>query len=816
MSQLPERYLCVHAHFYQPPRENPWLESVEVQDSAYPYHDWNERVTAECYAPNASARILDGDGRIRSIVNNYSKISFNFGPTLLSWMEENSPEIYETVRATDAETRARHAGHGSALSQAYNHMIMPLANARDKKTQVIWGIRDFEHRFGRKPEGMWLPEAAVDLASLDVLASHGISFTILSPQSAHRVRPLASDDAGPPWEDVSGGRIDPSRAYRVSLPSGREISVFFYDGPASRAVAFENILGNGEAFANRLLGTYSDLRTWPQLAHIATDGETYGHHKPHGDMALAYAMHYIEKNKLARLTNYGQFLALFPPTHEAEIFENSSWSCVHGVERWRNNCGCNSGGHADWNQNWRAPLRDSLDWLRDELAGVFEQRGGEIFRDPWAARDDYIQVILDRSLGAVSDFLRSHAKVEINPDTRIVALKLLELQRHAMLMYTSCGWFFDELSGIETVQVIQYAGRAVQLADELFPERRLESQFVEKLAQVKGNLPDHSDGKAVYEHFVKPAMLDLERVGAHYAVSSLFEEFAPESKIYCYSVHRESDRSLLSGRTRLAAGRARISSDITGESEEISYGVVHLGDHLITGGVRKFIGSAAFDVTLEEITKAFEGGDFAELVRVVDKNYGSGSYTLRLLFRDEQRRIVQQILSSVLNEADASYRNLFENRAPLMHFLSALHLPPVREFQVAAEFTLNADLRNAFQAENGNLQKARSVLDEIRRIGVPLDSTTAEFALRKRLEALAERFRQNPRDIALLHKFIEEVDLARATPLNVQFWKLQNIYSEILKHTYPQIRRARKPKPGAAEWLESFRALGEKLSFRFD
>jgi hypothetical protein len=385
-----------------------------------------------------------------------------------------------------------------------------------------------------------------------------------------------------------------------------------------------------------------------------------------------------------------------------------------------------------------------------------------------------------------------------------------------MLMYTSCGWFFDELSGIETVQVIQYAARAVQLADEVAPDRDFEAQFVEKLAQVKGNLSDHGDGKAVYEDFVKPSMLDLRRVGAHYAISSLFEDFPDESKIYCYTVHREHARLLHSGRAKLTAGCARISSDITGETADISYGVVHLGDHLITGGVRRFGGAEIFNSTLNEITKVFEGGDFAELVRVVDKNYGSGSYTLRLLFRDEQRRIVQQILSSALTEAEASYRNLYEHRAPLMHFLSGLHFPPVREFQVAAEFTLNADLRSALQANNGNIQKARAVLDEIRRIGTPLDSTTAEFALRKRLEALAERLRQNPRDVALLHKLIEEVDLARATPLNVQFWKVQNIYSDLLNHVYPRIRKARKPQPGAAEWLQSFRALGEKLSFRIE
>src|ERR1700683_1004043 len=325
-----DRYICVHAHFYQPPRENPWLEAIEIQDSAYPYHDWNERISAECYAPNAACRILDGDKHIIDIVNNYSKISFNFGPTLFSWVESKAPRLYEKIRAADRESVARFGGHGSAIAQAYNHMIMPLANERDKITQVIWGLRDFQHRFERFPEGMWLPEGAVDIPTLEILAAHGIKYTILSPYSAKRVRKLADpgakDDKKRNWKDVSGGGIDPSRAYRVNLLSGKSIAVFFYDGPVSRAVAFEDILSRGEDFAKRLTGALSDTRDWPQLAHIATDGETYGHHKAHGDMALGYALRQIDSEKLAQTPVYGEFLEKHPPTHQAEIFENSSWS----------------------------------------------------------------------------------------------------------------------------------------------------------------------------------------------------------------------------------------------------------------------------------------------------------------------------------------------------------------------------------------------------------------------------------------------------------------------------------------------------------
>jgi len=329
-------YICIHGHFYQPPRENPWLEAVEIQESAHPYHDWNERVDAECYARNAASRILDDEKRIVSIVNNYAKISFNFGPTLLSWMEVNDPPVYRAIQDADVESARNFGGHGSALAQPYNHMIMPLANERDKFTQAFWGVRDFEHRFQRRPEGMWLPEAAVDLPTLALLAKLGIKFTILAPNQAHRVRKLT----GKNWKDVSGDQIDPTMAYRQRLPSGEAIDLFFYDGPISRGIAFEGLLDNGEQFAQRLVGAFSeDTRPWPELVHIATDGETYGHHHKRGEMALTYALNYIESNHLADLTNYAQYLEKHASTHEVEIHENSSWSCVHGVERWRSNCG---------------------------------------------------------------------------------------------------------------------------------------------------------------------------------------------------------------------------------------------------------------------------------------------------------------------------------------------------------------------------------------------------------------------------------------------------------------------------------------------
>ncbi len=446
-----DRYVCIHGHFYQPPRENPWLEAIELQDSAAPYHDWNERITRECYAPNSVSRILDDQERIVKLVNNYARISFNFGPTLLSWLEVKAPEVYAAVLAADQQSRATFSGHGSAIAQVYNHVIMPLATRRDRVTQIRWGIGDFEHRFGRAPEGMWLAETAVDLETLELLAGAGIGFTILAPHQAARVRALGDKT----WQEINGATIDTALPYRQRLPSGRSIAIFFYNGAIARAVAFEGLLSQGEQFIERLVGAFVADRAGPQLVHIATDGESYGHHHRFGDMALAYGLEQIPARQLAQLTNYGEYLEKHPPRHEVEIVEKSSWSCAHGIDRWWTDCGCNTGGHATWNQKWRTPLRNALDWLRDQVAPQWERQARQFFGDPWAVRDDYIKVLLDRSPSNVANFYARHAARPLTPAQTTTAIKLLELQRHAMLMYTSCGWFFDDLAGIETIQVLQ-------------------------------------------------------------------------------------------------------------------------------------------------------------------------------------------------------------------------------------------------------------------------------------------------------------------------------------------------------------------------
>jgi alpha-amylase/alpha-mannosidase (GH57 family) len=805
------RHVCIHSHCYQPPRENPWLETIESQDSAYPYHDWNERIMAECYAPNTASRILDPDHRIIRIVNNYANTSFNFGPTLLSWMESEAPEGYSSVLQADRESRERFSGHGSALAQAYNHVIMPLANSRDKRTQIVWGLEDFWHRFGRQPEGMWLPETAVDLETLDILSEYGIRFTILSPYQAQRIRSLA----GTSWMDVTGGKIDPARAYEQKLPSGRSIALFFYDGPVSQAVAFEKLLDSGERFADRLMSAFSESRDYDQLVHIATDGETYGHHHAYGEMALCYALHHIEQNGLAKITNYGEYLENNPPACEVEVYEDTAWSCVHGVGRWTENCGCNSGGRPGWNQEWRRPLREALDFLRDLVAPLYEKTAGDLVLNPWAARNSYIRVMLDRSEPSRTAFLVEHQARALDAEEQARLWKLLELQRHAMLMYTSCGWFFDELSGIETVQVLRYAGRVVQLAEDLF-DVPVEEPFLQKLAHARSNLPEHGDGADVYRKFVKPTMIDVSKFTAHYAISSLFEPYLDVADIYCYTVNRDDYRLLEAGKLRLMIGKGRFTSRITREAEVLSFGVLHFGDHNLTGGVRPFQGEKEYRELVMNAGEAFYRADVPEVIRLLDRGFGTNLYSLKSLFKDEQQKILRFIMTSTIEDAESAYRQLYEHHAPLMRFLHGLNLPLPEVFQNTAGLALNSLIKRALSQEPLDTERIKAVLEEARIAGVPLDETTLEFTFRKRVERASDLVDENPRDIDALRRLVEMLQLRSVLPFKLVLWSVQNKCWGILQSVWPGMVERAALDSRAKEWTALFRQLGDLLNIRIE
>lgn len=805
-----ERYICIHGHFYQPPRENPWLEEIELQDSAYPYHDWNEKITAQCYAPNTASRILDEQQRIIKIINNYSRISFNLGPTLLSWMERHRPECYAAILEADRLSRNLFAGHGSALAQTYNHLIMPLANPQDKYTQILWGIRDFRKRFQREPEGMWLPETAVDIETLEILAELGIRFTLLAPRQASRIKKMTR---GARWEDISNERIDPSMAYLCQLPSKKSINLFFYDGPVSRDIAFGGLVNNGEDLAGRLTSAFDDSRRHAQLVHVAVDGETFGHHHRHGDRALAYCLHVIESRQLARLTNYGEFLDIHPPQHLVQIHENSSWSCVHGIERWRNNCGCHSGQNPGWSQEWRRPLREALDWLRDETAPLYAKRAGQFVKDPCRTRNEYIDVVLDRSRANVDNFLCNQAEHPLSDDEKIDLLRLLEMQRNAMLMYSSCGWFFDEISGIETVQVLQYAACVIQLAED-FMGRSLEAEFVQRLAVAPSNL--FENGAKVYEMYVKPARLDLLRVGVHFAVSSLFEDYTDEARIHCYTVTSDKYHLFEAGKLRLAIGKIQVHSDITWDHVKVSFAVLHLGDHNINGGARLFQGDQAFTSMRKEIRAAFDRGDISDVLRLMDKHFGVNNFSIWHLFRDEQRKVIAQVLRLTDANIEASFRQIHENNSSIMNFLQSLNIPLPKPLSFAAEHICNTDLSRLFTGEETiDSRRLENMLANARRWHLLLDLEMLRFAVTGWLNRIMAKVEQQPADLTLLKNLTDTFALLESEGIEPDLWRAQNAYFAIAQRHYrPFRKRAEKGEEEAKQWIDIFQGLSSILQVK--
>ncbi len=820
-----KRYICIHGHFYQPPRENPWLEEVELQDSAHPFHDWNQRITAECYGPNSGARILDEQGRIAKIVNNYSLMSFNFGPTLLSWMERRQPAVYEAILEADRLSRQRFGGHGSAMAQVYNHMIEPLANDRDRRTQIHWGVEDFIHRFGRDPEGMWLPETAADTATLEALADAGIKFTILAPRQAHQVaeipkaagrepeRTLAKGPARKTkapvkttelvWEDVSGDRIDPTRGYRCSLPSGKSITLFFYDGPISQELAFSDLLKSGARFKDRLTGVFNGERSWPQLVHIATDGETYGHHHRYGEMALAWLLDSLDNDEDFTLTNYSRYLAENPPTAEARIHENSSWSCIHGVERWKQDCGCNSGMNPGWGQQWRTPLRESMNWLRDRAADVFEDTGPKYLKDPWRAREDYIEVVLDRSYETINDYLARHEARPLPPEDVVHALKLLEMQRYAQLIFTSCAWFFDEVSGIETVQVLQYAARTIQLLEEL-TGKTYEDEFLQRLGEAKSNLPNMDDGAEVFERYVKPAEVDMLRVAAHFAMSSFFEEPQEVFDYACYHVRQEQFQRFPAGRMGLAVGRAQVTSMLTRDAVNIAYAVLHAGDHNLSCGVRFFQSQEAFKGMLQEMRDPFERGDLTEAIRSLDNHFGKHTYSVWHLFKDDQRRLVDHVLEPAYQLAEAAYHQIYDGNHALLNFLSWLNMPCPRHFLDAAQFVVNNDLKTMFEQDAVEPAQVTQLLTERSRWALTLEEAVGHAAAGWVNRRMAE-FDAREDDLPLLEHTVECLEAMRPINLGAHIWEAQ--------HTC--FRKARGPAPHMGKeqdrWTRRFDELCDLL-----
>lgn len=493
-----KRSFCLHSHFYQPPREDPWTGEIEAQPSAAPFHDWNERIFQECYKPNSDAVIVDEADTVLRRVNNYEHYSFNFGPNLLGWIEKKHPKTYERIIEADRKSAMRRNGHGNAIAMVYNHVIMPLASRRDKITQIRWGVADFRYHFGRMPEAMWLPETACDFETVEALIEEGLKYAILDPSQADMVRKSRRSK----WNDASSALQTgvPYKCFSRKNP-GLHISIFFYDGALSRNLAFDDHIFESFKLLRRIESVPFPHDATEQFICAALDGETFGHHKKFTERTIAYLFDELLPEANITNFNFGEYLAAYSPVQEVIIKsgpsgEGTSWSCTHGVGRWKENCGC--GADSEYpSQQWRRPLRDGLNNLRDSLWTIYENASSFYFNDPESARNDYISILLDPSPDSSAEFFVRNAKKNLSHEESVYCLKLLEMQKYSMFMFTSCAWFFSDISGIEAIQNLRYAARAIELAREV-SGIELEAQFLEKLSEAESNKIEEGTGRDIY------------------------------------------------------------------------------------------------------------------------------------------------------------------------------------------------------------------------------------------------------------------------------------------------------------------------------
>lgn len=775
-----KNYLTIHGHFYQPPRENPWLEAIEQQDSALPYHDWNERINLECYNPNSASRIVDDKNKILDLVNNYALMSYNFGPTLMSWLETHAPLTYERIIKADVISMDRFSGHGNAIAQVYNHIIMPLANKRDKITQVVWGIRDFEYRFGRKPEGMWLAETAVDDETLEVLADNGIKFTILSPFQAQSIRKIGSKD----WTDVSWGNIDPARPYRYFVktdPSRKKyVDLFFYDGAISKSVAFDDILKDGNKFAKRLREGISADRDYPQIVNIGTDGESYGHHTKFGDMALAYVLRVKAKEEGFTITNYAEYLSLYEPDHEVDIKQASSWSCFHGVGRWKEDCGCSTGGQPGWNQKWRKPLREAFDYLRDKLAILFEEEGKKYFTvDPWEVRNSYINVILDRNDLNARHFLKKVTRQGLTEEEQVSAMKLLEIQRHTLLMYTSCGWFFADISGIETTQIMKYAARAMQLAAH-FTDYDYEKEFVEILSQAESNIKELGTGKDIYNKFVKPAVVSVRQIVSLWAISSLYEDFGDETSFYKYNVEKIKYKKAFNGKNKFVVGHVKVHSKITLEEYDMVFALLKYSGEDFHCAIKLYSGDEDYQKMEDDLMTTFKDCPLTEIFRHMDEYFGCEYFTLKDIFIEERRQILTMLLRSKTNKFTGLYKEIYDEGKGSIYHYKSLGLDAPNEFKIATAYTLSKDFNEAMEKcrleiNINDLLQAIDINSEAKKIDVKLDKKQANAIFSEKISDAVFALAKGP-EIHRIEAVLELFKYSDLLDLNPDISEAQNTY----------------------------------------
>jgi alpha-amylase/alpha-mannosidase (GH57 family) len=748
---MPDIDLVIHGHFYQPPRENPWTDEVGAEPGARPFHDWNQRINAECYRPNAFARIVDDAGRIERIVNNYELVSFNLGPTLLRWMQRHDPLTLARLVEADRRSARVRGGHGNAIAQAYGHAILPLCNARDRATQIRWGLAEFAWRFGRGAEALWLPETAASPATLDDLIEHGLRYAILAPSQAARVRRSVQDRDGGngsgagPWEDVRGGTIDPSRPYRYSHSdgSGRSLALLFYDGLLARSVAFGGALRESRLFIDACAATAAAPGRQGQVVHLAVDGETWGHHHAWGDRALAYALAREAPARGFHVTNYGELLDRVSPQWDAEIELGedglgNAWSCAHGLGRWTRDCSCRLAQREGWTQAWRAPLRAAFDLLRDQAAVFFEQEAGCLLQDPWAARDAYVHVLLEPGEAARARLLREHSRGGLAGEQGVRALQLLEMQHMLVLMYASCGWFFDDIAGLESVQVMRYAARAVDLWSRLGGQPPI-GRMLERLGEARSNEPRLGTGADLFRTRAQGAAAPAPQIAAHLLMGAVRGSLPSSGDIGLQHYDAFDVQVQASGHTALVTGRVDLRDERTGAAEAYEGAVLHGGGLEFQVRLRACRAPDELRAAAVALHGDLPHRSEAELLMAMTARFGEHTFGVEALLETGRQQLLTELFGDLVAEAGRAYAQLYGRNQRVIEELGRLGLDLPRELRVAAELTFTNGFERAVDRAHAgrgpaDFARALSVIEQARERGIELDRTVAIPLLSRMLE----------------------------------------------------------------------------------
>ncbi|MHA1299673.1 MAG: DUF3536 domain-containing protein [Candidatus Helarchaeota archaeon] len=815
-----KRFVCIHGHFYQPPRENPWIEEIELEESAAPFPNWNARITHECYAPNAYARILDRNGKITKIMNNYEKISFNFGPTLISWLEKNAPSVYEKILEADEKSKKNNGGHGNAIAQIYNHIIMPLAKRRDKEVEIIWGIKAFEKDFKRKPEGMWLSETAVDLETVELLIDNGIKFIILSPHQAKKVRKIGSDQ----WIDTNTQDLDTTRCYKLNITNKKSITVFFYNKGLSADIAFPSgILKEGTKFIDRIIFSFNQDNKAPQLVNAATDGESYGHHKKFAEMALAYALENIEGRKLAKIINYAYFLELFPPEYEVEIIENTSWSDSQGVERWKSDLGDSILKKPGWNQKWRTPLRDAMNFLKEKADELFEKEITNYLYDPWDSRNDYINVILDRTDEQRKKFLSIHQKRVLNAEEIHKVFSLLELQRNSLLMFTSCGWFFDDM-GIETKQIIKYAIRVIQIAKEF--DWNLENEYKGILKSARCNIAPYKTGDILFDEVKNRHLVNLEKAVSNYALLSTMFPIEKKCDMYVYKMNIHDKINLDFGYTNFVIGYLEIFSNLTCHFEKTMFvGIKFEKDFLAAAKLIKTYDE--YEKNKKILIDIFETNSITELIRSVDRIFEDQIFGITDLFFKERKRVLNELITSNFIFLDTEFNQFYKSNLKFMRYLKNISVEIPDKFKLVLNYVLNQDLTQQFDEfiREKNYENLKKTLKEAEYWGIKLNTTRLDEEITTSIIDLLKTTKKislkDPRAVDYLEKIEEALNFALNYKLNITYWEIQNEFINIIENNIELLKEIKRMKRSEIDFkfiqiLSLINTIGTNLNLDID